>query len=72
MGFETELLGAWCEAATACGYLQVEENHFSLTRWAKSFLVSKSPLYMGYFTNIRQSFPMPIQRLKNGLEVSDL
>lgn len=57
MGFEKELIEAWCEAAAACGYLQLEGKQFSLTRWAKSFLVSKSPLYVGYFTKYTTIIP---------------
>ncbi len=48
LGFEKELTKVWCEAATACGYLEKDHDKFYLSRWSKYYLISNSPTYIGY------------------------
>lgn len=57
LGFEKEVTQAWCEAATACGYLQIEDRRFNLTNWSKMYLDSTSTTYIGYLCKYATIIP---------------
>ncbi len=56
-GFENELVKAWCEAATACGYLDLFDKKYALSKWSTKYLVSKSPIYVGYLHKYTKIIP---------------
>jgi len=64
LGFEKALTQAWCEAATACGFLVIDNNKFTLTNWSKSFLLSKAPTYFGSLHLYTKLIPDAFSNLK--------
>ncbi|HUY00638.1 MAG TPA: class I SAM-dependent methyltransferase [Candidatus Deferrimicrobium sp.] len=57
MNFEVELMKAWCNAATSCGYLILNHDKFTLSKWSKAFLLSTSPTYIGYLCKYTKILP---------------
>ena len=57
LNFEIAMMKVWCEAATSCGYLKLDDNKFSLSRWSKAFLLSSSPTYLGYLCKYIKILP---------------
>ena len=63
-GFEKELTKAWCEAATACGYLEKDRDEFYLSRWSKHYLLSHSSTYIGYLCKYTKIIPEAFSDIK--------
>jgi SAM-dependent methyltransferase len=55
---------AWCDAAASCGYLTINNNKFTLSKWSKAFLLSKSPSYIGYLCKYTKIIPEAYSNLE--------
>ena len=65
LNFEIAMMKAWCEAATSCGYLKLDNNKFSLSRWSKAYLLSTSPTYIGYLCKYIKILPEAYSNLES-------
>jgi 2-polyprenyl-3-methyl-5-hydroxy-6-metoxy-1,4-benzoquinol methylase len=51
--FNESMVKAWCDATTACGYLKVENDKYSLQRGTKSYLTESSATNVGFMLEFR-------------------